>query len=65
MGAKILLHFSKGTLTTFPLIIEGYRAEGSATAAELGNATGANLPEFVEEKLLPVEEISSTCVVST
>ena len=60
MGAKILLHFSKEALANIPQIIKGYlvRSEAAARVEEITRA--ANLLKSVEEKSLPLEEVSSS-----
>jgi hypothetical protein len=60
MGAKILLHFSKDTLTNFPLIIDGYRQVSHSRAAANGAVTQAKPLESVEENFSSLEEISSS-----
>ena len=60
MGSKILIHFSKDTLTNFPLIINGYRATAAAEKASADVVTASNLMKSVETNSGPLEEVSSS-----
>ena len=60
MGAKILLHFSKDTLTNFPLIIKGY-VNTTVVKPAIGEfVTAANSLKSVETNFSPLEEVSSS-----
>lgn len=60
MGAKILLHFSKETLSNFPLIVQGYVTSLEARGAHSETIRDSNSLKSVEEKNHSLEETSSS-----
>ena len=60
MGSKILLHFSKEVLASFPLIIKGYVAKADSEILSEKMITTSNIMKSTETNSIPLEEVFSS-----